>query len=196
VSAPPRDVFAAAARLAIERHDEWDSPHAFETLHWDGVKLTTMTYACIMPDVDPPDYPKLMARLAREELEKRPDDPAYGYLVQAEGFKVVTPAPGTREAEAFDWEQYHRDRLGRTFHKRPDAVETCTAWAADIHGRLWWAEKARGVEGVREAFFGPDGTSSGQMRRMGGPWPEALLAVAYATGMTAWGLPGPQGRMN
>lgn len=33
---PPRDVFAAAARNAIERHDEWDSPHSFETLHWDG----------------------------------------------------------------------------------------------------------------------------------------------------------------
>jgi hypothetical protein len=61
---PPRSVFAAAVREAIDAHDEWDAPHAFETLHWDGEKLTVLTYACIMPDMDPVSYPAVMTGLA------------------------------------------------------------------------------------------------------------------------------------
>jgi hypothetical protein len=188
VSVPPRDAFAAAARLAIERHDEWDAPHAFETLHWDGEKLRTMTYLCIMNDVDPPKYPALMARAALEELEKHPDDPAYGYLLQVESHGVSKPGPQASEAER---EQYERDRLGRTFHKRPDAVEVCQVWAADVHGRLWSATKRRGDESgyIHEVFYQPG-------RAPGGTAIRGLLEVAYATGMSAWGLPGPQGRMN
>lgn len=188
MSAPPRDVFAAAARLAIERHDEWDAPHAFETLHWDGAKLTTMTYACIMQDMPPARYPQVMAGLAREELEKHPVDPAYGYLLQVESFGVSEPGPGASEAER---EQYERDRIGRTFHERPDAVEVCQSWAVDVHGRLWAATKRRGDESgyIHEVFYQPGRAPGGHLIR-------ALLDVAYATGMTAWGLPGPRGRMN
>lgn len=184
---PPRDVFAAAARNAIERHDEWDSPHSFETLHWDGEKLRTMTYCCIMPDVNPPDYPAYMTRAAREEIGEHPDDPAYGYLLQVESFGMADPGPGASDAERA---RFNAARKGRTFHEQPDAVETCTAWAADVHGRLWAASKVRNDPGViHERFYQPGRTPGGHLIR-------ALLDVAYATGMSAWGLPGPQWRMN
>jgi hypothetical protein len=178
---PPRSVFAAAARKAIDAHDEWDAPHAFETLHWDGEKLTTLTYACIMPDMDPVSYPAVMTGLAREELEKHPGDPAYGYLLLAESFRVQSPGP---EASAAEREQYDRDRAGRTFHERPDAVEVCTAWAADIHGRLWFAEKARYSDGIREEFYRPGSSAPG------GPVIRTLLAVAKTTGILCHGMPG------
>jgi hypothetical protein len=186
MSPPPRDVFAATVRRALDMHTEWDSPHSFETLHWDGEKLRTMTYACITTDIDAVKYPALMMGMAREELEKHPEDPAYGYLVQAEGHRVIEPGPGASAAER---EQFRRDRLGRTFWKRPDAVEVCTVWAADIHGRLWFGEKARNQPGIREAFFGPGGTSAGAARRMGGSWPDALRAIAEATGILCHGMP-------
>lgn len=187
MSPPPRDVFAAAARKAIEDHDKWDAPHSFETLHWDGEKLRTMTYLCIMTDVNPPDYPKVMARAASEELERNPEDPAYGYLLRLESFGVREPGPEASEAER---EQYRRDRLARTFHERPDAIEACTAWAVDVHGRMWAATKTRDNPGrIHEVFYQPG-------RAPGGSAIRGLLRVAYATGVSFWGLPGPQGRMN
>jgi hypothetical protein len=182
VSPPPRDVFAATVRRALDMHDEWDSPHSFETLHWDGTTLRTMTYACIMTDIKPADYPAYMTALAKEELEKHPDDPAYGYLIQAEGYRVTEPGP---EASAEEREQFQRDRRERNFHKRADAVETCSVWAADIHGRLWFAEKARDRDGVRERFWRPGVSASAP----GGPWIDALLAVATTTGILCHGMP-------
>lgn len=77
MTAPPRDVLAAAARQAIEDHDEWDAPHCFQTLRWDGEKLSPRTYVCIMPDVDPVKYPEIMARAVAKEFEKHPDEPAF-----------------------------------------------------------------------------------------------------------------------
>lgn len=187
MSAPPRDVFAAAARKAIEDHDEWDSPHCFQTLHWDGERLTCRTYVCIMPDVDPVKYPALMAKAAREELEKHPDEAAYAYLLQIESFGVTEPGPDASEAER---EQYERDRIGRTFHERGDAIESCDVWVADIHGRLRSAAKTRTEpDRIHEHFYQPG-------RTPGGPFIRGLLRVAYATGMLGHGLPGPQGPMN
>jgi hypothetical protein len=184
VSAPPRDAFAAAARHAAERHDEWDAPHSFETLHWDGAKLTTMTYACIMQDMPPAKYPQVMMGLAREELEKHPDDPAYGYLLQVESFGMREPGPGDTAAYR---ERYDDARRNRTFRLQPDAREVCTAWAADIHGRLWFAQKDRGDPPgqVAEAFYRP-----GSPRMPGGTAIRALLAVAEATGILCHGIPG------
>jgi hypothetical protein len=125
VTPPPRDAFAAAARHAVERHDEWDAPHAFDV-----------------------------------------------------------------QRSRLGWEQYERDRIGRTFHKRADATEACIVWVADVHGRLWSATKARDNPGrIHEVFYQPG-------RAPGGHLVKGLLRVAYATGMSAWGLPGPQGRMN
>jgi len=188
MSIPPREVFAKAARDQLAQHDAWDSPHAFITLHWDGTSLNGRTYACIMPDIDPPDYPACMSKIAREQFEKDPADPAYAYLLQIEGFGI--PEPG-KDATGAERDQYNRDRLGRTFHQRADAVECALAWVADIHGRVWSAEKIRGREdeGIREQYHAPGQTPGGHMIR-------GLLAVAYATGVMGHSLPGPQGTFN
>jgi hypothetical protein len=182
MSIPPRDIFAAEARRAIEMHDEWDSPHCFVTLHWDGQKLSAGTYACIMPDINPADYPEHMIRLAREDYERDPDNAAYAYLLQAEFFGASEPGP---DASAEERAQYQRDRLGRTFHQRADAEEVATAWCADVHGRLWAATKRRSKPGeIHEQFYAPGKAPGGQMIR-------GLLTVAYGTGMMAYGLAGP-----
>ena len=182
--APPRDVFSAVTRKAIEDHGEWDSLHHFQTLHWDGEKLTCGTFAAIDPGIDPPDYPALMARIAARRQEEHPEDPAYAYLLQIEGFGVIAGA------SAAEREQFDRDRIGRTFHQRADAVESAMAYCADVHGRLWYAVKTRSEPGVVVEHFCPPGkTPGGQMIR-------GLLAVAYATGMKVHGLPGPQGPLN
>jgi hypothetical protein len=135
VTPPPRDAFAATVRRALDMHDEWDAPHSFETLHWDGTKLTTMTYACIMTDIKPSDYPAYMMALAREELEKHPEDPAYGYLLQAEGHRVTEPGP---EASAAEREQFQRDRREREVlaagHLRLPAGRTVDRRAARHRG--------------------------------------------------------------
>lgn len=184
---PPKGTLAAATRQAIESHTEWDSMHCFVTLHWDGEGLRTGTYAAIDPGIDPPDYPALMAGIAAKELEKHPHDPPYAYLLQIEAFGVTAPGPAASEAER---DQFDRDRLGRTFHQRTDAVESVIAYCADIHGRLWSATEVRGRPGeITENFYPPGKALGGQMIR-------GLLAVAYTTGMKAHGLPGPQNAWN
>jgi hypothetical protein len=184
---PPREVFADITRKTIEDHDEWDSPHCFMTLHWDGERLTTGTYACIIPGIDPGDYPALMRKAAADRQQEHPDDPACAYLLQIEAFGVIYPGPDAGETER---EQFDRDRIARTFHKRPDAIESAIAWCADIHGRTWTAAQRRSEPGViHEHFYAPGRSPGGWMLR-------GLLAVAYATGVTAYGLPGPQGPMN
>lgn len=184
---PPKEVFAAATRKAIEDHTEWDSLHCFMTLHWDGEKLLPRTYAAIDPGIDPPDYPALMAGIASKELEKNPGDPAYAYLLQIEGFGVIAPAKDASEAER---EQFDRDRIGRNFHSRPDAIESAYAYCADVHGRMWVAAKRRDRPGeISEDFYPPGKGLGGQMIR-------GLLAVAYTTGVKAYGLPGPQNAWN
>jgi hypothetical protein len=176
VTTPPREVLAAATRKAIEDHTEWDSLHCFMTLHWDGENLHPGTYAAIDPGIDPPDYPALMAGIAAKELENNPEDPAYAYLLQIEGFGVVAPGPDASETER---EQFDRDRL-----------ESAFAYCADVHGRLWAATKARSKPDVIEENFYPPGKHlSGQMIR-------GLLTVAYAAGVKAYGLPGPQNAWN
>jgi hypothetical protein len=182
MTVPPRSVFAAAARAEVERHDRWDAPHSFQTLHLDGGELVCRTYGCIMPDVNPPDYPRLMAKMATEQHDRDPRDPAYAYLLQVESFGVDKPGP---EASAKELAAYHAARVGRTFHLMPGAVETCTAWVADIHGRLWAASKTRdNPEYVHEVFYRPGG------RQPGGSSIEGLLAVARATGIRYHGMPG------
>lgn len=181
---PPREPFAAAARHAIEDHTEWDAAHAFITFRWDGAKLSAGTYACIMPDIEPDDYPQLMAGLALEELQKDPGDPAYAYLLQTEGYGVKPPGPDATDKERL---QYRADRRQRRFHQRPDAVEIATAILADVHGRLWQASHTRSDPGViAEKFYEPGDYPGGQLT-------IGLLAVARATGFIAYGLKGPEG---
>lgn len=104
MTVPPRSVFAAAARAEVDAHDEWDAPHSFQTLHLNGDSLTCRTYACITTDVEPAGYPRLMAKLAAEQHDRDPRDPAYAYLLQVESFGVTEPGPQAPAAEvaAFD----------------------------------------------------------------------------------------------
>jgi len=181
MTVPPRSVFAAAARREVGTHDEWDSPHCFQTLHLDGENLACRLYACIMPDVNPVDYPRMMAKMAAEQHEKDPRDPAYAYLLQIEAFAMAEPGP---EASAADLARFRAARRGRTFHEQPEAVESCIAWVADIHGRLWSAAKTRNdPEQVREAFYRPGDAPGGHMIR-------GLLAVAHDAGIRYHGMPG------
>jgi hypothetical protein len=97
---------------------------------------------------------------------------------------MTEPGP---EASAADLARYHAARKGRTFHEQPGAVESCIAWVADIHGRLWSAAKTRDQpDKIREAFYRPGQAPGGQMIR-------GLLAVAKATGILCHGMqpPGP-----
>jgi hypothetical protein len=179
----PREVFAAEARRILESHTEWDSPHTFITFYENGGRLAAGTYACIMPDIDPGDYPVTMMQVARKELDEFPDRAPVAYLLQIEGFGVIEPA---KDASAEARLQFQADRAGRTFHQRPDAYEFAGAWVADVHGRLWQATKRRDHEGEIEVKFHPPGPSqpTGQMIR-------GLLAVAQATGTVVHGLPAP-----
>lgn len=178
---PPRSVFAAAARQEIEAHVEWDAPHCFQTLHLDGENLVPRTVACIMLDVDPTVLPRMMAKMAAAEHEMHPDERAYAYLLQVEAFGVTEPGP---EASAAELAAYHAARRGRTFHLMPEAVETCTAWVADIHGRLWAATKTREhPDKIHESFYRPGKTP-------GGPLITGLLAVAETAGIMYHGMAG------
>jgi hypothetical protein len=178
---PPQSVFAAAARREIETHAEWDAPHCFQTLHLDGGSLVPRTFACIMTDINPTDYPRLMAGMAADQHDRDPGDPAYAYLLQVEAFGLTEPGP---EASAAELAAYHQARRGRTFHLMPGAVETCTAWVADIHGRVWTATKTREhPEEVHEHFYRPG-------KAPGGPLITGLLAVAEAAGIMYHGMPG------
>jgi hypothetical protein len=182
---PSREIMAAKTRELIERHDEWDSLHAFATLHWDDGQLRFGTVAMIDPGISPDQYPELMRKIAAGQFGKHPDDPPYAYLLQIEAFGCVDPGPDASEEER---RQFDVDRLGRTFHQRADAREIATAYCADIHGRVWSATKARGEEDrIEEHFYGPG-------KSLGGQFIRALLAVAMTTGMAAHGLrPSRQG---
>ena len=121
-----------------------------------------------------------MAGLAAEEHQRDPGDPAYAYLLQIEAFGVAEPGP---EASAADLARYHAARRGRTFHQLPEAVEVCTAWVADIHGRLWSARKFRDGDAIEERHTPASAPAPGPAVFTG-----PLLTVARATGILAWGL--------
>lgn len=178
---PPRSVFAAAARREVEQfHDEWDAPHAFITLHLeaDG-QLAARTFGCIMTDIDPAQYTKVMAGLALQELEADRAHPAYAYLLQVEAWGADVPGPGASAAERAAFDAAARNR---GFHALPGATEKCTAWVADIHGRLWSASKTRkDPQTIHEHFYRPG-------KDPGGPLITGLLAVARATGVMCHGL--------
>jgi hypothetical protein len=184
----PREVFAAEARRIIEEHSEWDAPHAFITFRQDDAKLVAGTYTCIMPDINPADYPQMMAGIARKELDEHPDWEPVAYLLQIEAYGVIEPG---KDASAEERMRFQADRLGRTFHQRADVYEVACAYLADVHGRLWTAGKRRDHEGEISENFYPPGP-----RQPGGQMVKGLLAVAQATGMVVHGLPGPANLWN
>ena len=189
MTTPPHSAYAEAVRRAVEDHDEWDSPHYFMTLHWDAEQqlLAPRTVVCIMPDISPEKYHTIMARAAWKQRTEYPSDPpAYGYLLQFEGFTVEAPSQG---ADLDEQRRYDADRRNRTFHRRADAVETCIAMCAGIHGNTWVAVKRRGHPGIEECTYRPGHAPVGQFF-------ASLLGIAYATGMLDHGLPRPQSQYN
>lgn len=180
--AAPRTALADATRRITEEHTDWDSPHQFITLHWDGKQISHGTFAVITPDVHPTIYPSVMAKIAREELEGERRDSVYAYALQIEGWGVVEPKP---DASLDERVQFEADRLGRKFATRPDAVEIATTWCADVHGRAWAATKRRTHPGlVEEEFWAPDTTP-----RPGGRMVTGLLDIAHLAGVLVHGLP-------
>lgn len=176
----PPEIFAGVTRRITEAHEEWDSPHQFFTLHWDGEQLGFGTLAAIDPGIHPDAYADLMARIAREAMDGENAATLYGYALQIEAHLVVAPAP---EASAEERARFQVDRIGRRFHQRPDAVETALTYTADVHGRVWGALKRRGHDGIEEVFYAPG------ERETHGQMVDALLAVATITGTAVHGLP-------
>lgn len=180
-SVPPREVFADVTRRITAEHTDWDSPHQFFTLHWDGEKVSFGTLAVITPGIHPTAYPALMAKIAKDELDEERGDTVYAYALQIEGWGVVAPGPEATETER---QRFHADRVGRTFHQRDDATEFATTWCADVHGRTWSAAKRRTRPDDIEVNFWAPGQASGQLV-------TGLLSIAQATGMVLYGLPAP-----
>lgn len=175
----PKEAFASYARSLVDGHADWDGEH-----------LSPGVWCCILPDVDPKDYPQWMIESAGRYHEEFPGNPAVGYMLMVESWGVYEPGPDTVARE-----QYERDRKARTFHLRADRFEMVCAWCADVHGRLWSADKRRDTGEVRERFQPPGLTHAGQPS-FDEPVIAGLLAVAYATGMQHHGLPGIQRTWN
>lgn len=169
---PPNEVLAAETRrLVADLHTEWDAPHQFVTLHWDGQTISYGTVACIMADLHPTRYPQVMARMVLEQTQRRHLPPMCACALQIECFGVTEPGP---DASAAERAQYQRDRVGRTFHQRPDAVESAVAWCADPYGFLWSAAKTRrDPTKIVESFYQP-----GQAPAPGGQMVAGVLAAA------------------
>jgi hypothetical protein len=171
----PGWLLAAETRKAIERHTRWDTPHEFLTLHWEDRQLRPGLLGVIMPDIEPGDYPSVMAGWAAKQIGDDPLNQPVAYLLRVEGHGLAEPGP---DASAAERTRYDAARRGRTFHAQPGAVETCTAWCADIDGRLWAASKVRGEPAgqLHQRMYLP-----GDPAMLGGQIIDALRQLAAAT---------------
>jgi hypothetical protein len=178
----PKEAFRVFTRQVAEAHGEWDTPHEFVTVHWNDDHLVPRTVGVLAPDILPTKYPQIMAGLAMKEIELTgAEDVAVAYLLRVEVFGVPDPGPDATEAER---EQFDSDARNRRFYTRPDAEEALWVICADVYGRIWVATKLRREGKIHEQFHPPDQPPAGQLVR-------GLLAVAYATGTSHYGLPGP-----
>lgn len=169
----PQDVMAAAARAAAEGHQEWDSLAQFGTLHWDGGNLTPGLLGIIDRRAGDRHYLRILPALAAQWIMEYPGRPPYAYVLQYEGFGVRPPAAGASMQEKT---QFARDHAERRFHLRDDARELLIVNLADMHGRLWRAEKVRGDEQeIRVHFCGPGSPIRRDM------FAAALLGIADGT---------------
>lgn len=177
---PDTGLLAAEARRMIEMHNgEWDSLHAFATLHWDGEKLTVGTWCAIDTGFAAQDYSGVMQRAAFSRLREEPEDPPYAYALQIEAHVSSLPkAAGPTERAAMA-----ASVRARKLHQRPDAREAAEAWVADIHGRLWSARRFRGSDAIEERYTPASGQDPGPA-----VFTAPLLTVARMTGLLAWGL--------
>lgn len=168
----PDEAFAEYARYAMSTHDEWDSPHFFQTLHYKDGSVYPAVIACIVPDFPPEHYPVAMAKIAGEDAEENTDPPACGYLLQFEAFGAPDATP-----------QEQRDR---TIHKRADRDEICSVMLVSVEGKVWQVIKRRAtgeiIESSWNALLPPAEIHSEKA------FYRALVAAGYAQGLTHFGL--------
>lgn len=163
------EAIAALVRKEAETHEDWDSLHSLQVIYRDGedgIKVTT--YAAIDPSFDPGFYPYIIEGITRETAAK--DGPPYALLLTIEAFGARAPKD---DAPAEEKAQFERDRVNRTIHQRPDAVEAVWAWAADVYGNMWAATKGRGSDVVEEYAYEPGSPEAGG--RMAKAMLDALL---------------------
>lgn len=169
-----RDAMTAEIRRRLDAHDAWDGLHQFAILRWKGgQEFACSTLAVIDPRMHARDYPDAMQQIASEHMRRFPAERPDAFLLEFEGWGVIAPAEDASDEEKT---QFDRDRLNRTFHQRPDAMEGLTVACADIYGRLWVGHKLRkppaGLAVTDVLFYRPGNY------RLRGRIPEALLAVA------------------
>lgn len=164
----------------IEIHDgQWDSLHAFATLHWNGEKFSVGTWCAIDTSYAPGDYLKIMQGAAFERLRDEPGDPPYAYALQIEAHVSTLPTGASTEDRA----AVKADLRAEKLHLRPDARECAEAWVADIHGNLWSARRFRDGGEVEEHYTPASEPDPGPKI-----FTTRLITVARATGLLAWGL--------
>jgi hypothetical protein len=179
---------AAIARQTVEQHEEWDRPHSFEILCRDDEGIVPRLYVCIMTDIPPAQYPTVMHKAATEWLTDHPGEPPYAFLLASEGYAAEEPGPDAPPGERERYWAAARTPCG--FADLPYVREEFAAWVVDVHGRGWRAGHYRDDPGVISEKYHPPGTLPSTVMLRG------LLQVAYATGMAAYDLPGPQGTWN
>ncbi len=82
-------------------------------------------------------------------------------------------------------DQVDAHRRNRTLREHHAAVEACTAYLTDIHGRFWVSTKRRDRPGqVEDLFFG-----AGTPDRLNGTLIDGLTGVAQAARVLVHGLP-------
>ncbi|MEU4576055.1 hypothetical protein [Nonomuraea sp. NPDC023979] len=161
-NAPPGHVEREMMRLFRSRErngvPQWDLPHLFVPLRWDGSRMSAGPAHQIEVTTRPNAYPDLLAGLASDDaheqarLAREGEEPTlYGYMLLQEMYSVEhSPATATPLEER----RWKRDSAERRYHERPDARESCMVLAADIDGRYWQAIRFRHTpKQVRRMFW-------------------------------------------
>ncbi|GII88235.1 hypothetical protein Ssi03_62250 [Sphaerisporangium siamense] len=190
---PHRDLIAGIVDRQLLDRTGWDMPHELITLLWDGENIAFGTVAVIDTTIHPSMYSDVMMKLAHEaisdQVERSEPPTLYGFMLAVEAHAVATPKD---DAPAAEHAQFQRDRLGRTFHQRPDAVEIASIWCVDVHRRMWTAMRRRPAPQVIEREFFPDvATPTGRVP--GGTFVAGLRAAATAVAVALYGAPPPTG---
>lgn len=167
---------ADLTRRILAMHDDWDTPHSFYAITWDGTEPRIHTAAMIDPAIHPNMHPGLMVSIATDAIAADKGAPVVAFAFQFEAFSVMRPDDN---APAGEVERFEADRAQRRFHLRPDRVEQAMVLCADVTGRLWSATKTRGQDDeVRESFRpSKDADADGVMT---GQFVSALDACAAA----------------
>jgi hypothetical protein len=175
---PDDALLAGQARRMIEMHNgEWDSLHAFATLHWDGTAFSIGTWAAIDTGYSLSAYPAIMRKMSSEAIGRDRESPPYAYALQIEAHVSGLPA----EAPAEDLAAMAADLNAGKLHLRPGARECVQAWVADIHGRLWFARKFRDAGAIEEEHWPATAPQRDLLT-------ASLVATGRMTGLAAWGL--------